>query len=156
MIREAIPAEEIDELFGLWEELMQLHQSHHAVFKVKPNSSQQLKAGLLSRLKEKDTKVFVYEVNQEPVGMIVVSIRRSADGFKLATKGLIAETIVKQSYRGGGVGQELLDAARKWLTDKGADHIELQVSINNTGAARFWQKQGFSISTQHMVLPLKA
>lgn len=155
MIREAVPAEEIDELFELWGELMQLHQAHHAVFKVKPNSEQQLKEAFFSRLKEKDTKVFVYEAGDKPVGMIVASVRRSAAGFKLGTKGYIAETIVSKDYRGTGAGKELLEAAKKWLTDKGADHIELQVSLKNPAAARFWETQGFTVSTQHMVLTLE-
>lgn len=134
---------------------MQLHQSHHAVFKVKPKSEKQLKAGLLTRLQEKNTRVFVYETDQEPRGMIVVSLRKSAAGFKLATKGYIAETIVKHGYRGTGAGKELVEAAKKWLSDNGADHIELQVSIKNTSATKFWQAQGFTVATQHMVLEVK-
>ena len=134
---------------------MLFHQPHHAVFKVKPNSQKQLKEEFLSRIKERETKVFVYEVGQEPIGMIVVSVRQSAAGFKLAKKGYIAETIVKKAHRGTGAGKELVEAAKKWLADKGADHIELQVSLKNPAAAKFWQEQGFTVSTQHMVLELK-
>lgn len=155
MIREAIPSEDIDELFELWKELMQLHQSHHAVFKTKSNSEQQLREGLLNRLKEKETKVFLYEREGEAVGMIITSVRRSAAGFKLATKGYIAEMIVSKNYRGTGAGKELVEAAKKWLSDKGADHIELQVSIKNPAAIKFWEAQGFSVSTQHMVMEIK-
>lgn len=155
MIREAIPAEDIDELFELWKEIMQLHQSHHAVFKVHPNSELLLKEELLNRLKEKGTKAFLYETAEEPVGMLIASVRNSASGFKLATKGYIGETIVKKVHRGSGVGKELVEAAKKWLTDKGADHIELQVSVKNPEAAKFWKAQGFTVSTQHMVLELK-
>ena len=155
MIREATPAEDIDELFELWRELMQLHQSHHAVFKIKPNAEQQLREELLNRLKERDTKVFLYEKEGEPIGMIITSVRRSAAGFKLSTKGYIAETIVSKNYRGTGAGKELVEAAKKWLSDKGADHIELQVSVKNPAAVKFWEAQGFSVSTQHMVLEIK-
>lgn len=155
MIREATPSEDIDELFELWKELMQLHQSHHAVFKVKADSEQQLKEGLLSRLKDKDTRVFVYEVAQEPVGMLITSVRKSVAGFKLATKGYIAETVVKKDYRGAGAGKALVEAAKKWLRDREADHVELQVSVKNQAAATFWEAQGFTVSTQHMVLELK-
>jgi ribosomal protein S18 acetylase RimI-like enzyme len=155
MIRQAIPSEDIDDLFELWKELMQLHQSHHAVFKVKSNQEKILKAELFTRIKEKDTKVFLYEVDEEPVGMIVTSIRKSAAGFKLSTKGYIAETVVKKEHQRTGAGKELVDAAKKWLLDKGADHIELQVSVKNQAAAKFWSDQGFTVSTQHMVLELK-
>jgi ribosomal protein S18 acetylase RimI-like enzyme len=155
VIREAIPAEDIDELFELWKELMQLHQSHHAVFRVKPSSAQQLREELMNRLKEKDTKVFVYEKEGEPIGMILTSVRRSAAGFKLSTKGYIAETIVNKNHRGTGIGKELVETAKKWLSDKGADHIELQVSVKNPAAIHFWETQGFSVSTQHMVLEIK-
>ena len=155
MIREAVPAEDIDELFELWKELMLQHQSHHDVFKVKPNSEPLLKQEFLTRIREKGTKVFVCEVDNEPVGMLVASIRKSAPGFKLATKGCIGETIVKKELRSSGAGSALVDAAKKWFADNGADHMELQVSVRNPAAARFWEAQGFVVTTQHMVKPLK-
>jgi ribosomal protein S18 acetylase RimI-like enzyme len=154
MIVEASP-EDIDELFELWLELMQHHQGMHKVFKCKPNHENALKAELLKRIREKDTKAFAYEQDGNWIGMMICHIRQGINGFELSRKGYIAETIIKEAYRNKGIGQELFEAARNWLQDKDADHIELQVSVKNAGAIKFWQEIGFSASTQHMVLLLK-
>lgn len=154
MIVEALP-EDIDDLFPLWLELMHHHQGHHKVFKCKPNHEKQLKTEFLTRIREKGTQVFVYEKAGEWVGMIICTIKQGVTGFELNRKGYIAETILKPAYRNKGIGKELFEAARNWLQDNGADHIELQVSEKNDGALKFWENQGFTPVTKHMVLVLK-
>ena len=153
MILEAT-ADDVDELYPLWQELMQLHQSHSPAFRCKPNHDAILKAELQTRLRDKSTQVFVYELHEEWVGMIIASLRKSPAGFELTSKGYIAETVIKPAHRNKGIGESLFEAARKWLHDNGADHIELQVSVKNAKAIKFWEKQGFSAYTQHMVLVL--
>jgi ribosomal protein S18 acetylase RimI-like enzyme len=153
MILEAT-ADDIEELYPLWQELMRLHHSHSPAFRCRPNQDTVLKAELKTRLRDKDTQVFVYERDEEWVGMVIASLRKSPAGFELASKGYIAETVIKPEYRNNGIGEALFEAARKWLQDRGADHIELQVSVKNTKAIKFWEKQGFSAYTQHMVLVL--
>jgi ribosomal protein S18 acetylase RimI-like enzyme len=155
MIREA-EADDIDEVYELWRELLDFHQSHHPVFRYKSTREQVLKKELLNRLKDKDTRIFGYIAEDEWRGMIVTNLKQSAPGFKFSRKGYIAETVVKSSYRGTGIGKELFEAAKNWLTDNGADHIELQVSVKNLAAMRFWQSQGFIPSTQHMVLDVSS
>lgn len=155
MIREADP-DDIDEVYELWRELLNFHQPHHPVFRFKPNSEQVLRKELLTRLKDKDTRVFGYVQADEWQGMIVANLKQAAPGFKFSSKGYIAETVVKEKYRGSGIGNELVEAAKKWLTDNGADHLELQVSVKNKAAIRFWEAQGFSPSTQHMVLDVSS
>lgn len=155
MIKEADP-DDLDEVYELWRVLLDFHQPYHPVFRYKPTSEKELKKELLTRLKDKDTRFFGYVIDEEWRGMIVASLKQSAPGFKLSRKGYIAETVVKDIYRGTGIGNELFETAKKWLTDNGADHIELQVSVKNAAAIRFWQSQGFTTSTQHMVLDVSS
>lgn len=154
MIVEAQP-DDIDELFELWKLLLDQHQAHHEIFRYRPGKEQALKAELLIRVKDRSTRVFVYEQDGVWLGMLVASMRPGATGFKLSSKGYIGETVVRQEARGKGIGGELFEAARKWLTDQGADHLELQVSAHNPQGIRFWESLGFTVSTQHMVLPIK-
>ena len=153
MISQAQP-EDIDELFELWRLLLDQHQGHHEVFRYRPGSELTLKTELLHRIKDKSTRVFVYQVGDDWVGMLVASLRPGSAGFRLSNKGYIGETVVQEAYRGQGIGKELFEVARKWLTDQGADHLELQVSVRNAQGIKFWESLGFSASTQHMVLPL--
>ncbi|MDX5438165.1 MAG: GNAT family N-acetyltransferase [Pontibacter sp.] len=103
MILEAQP-EDIDEVHSLWRILLDHHQGHHPVFRYKPGSEQALKAELLIRIKDKNTRVFVYQHGEEWVGMLIASIRPGSAGFKLSNKGYIAETVLKEAYRGNGIG----------------------------------------------------
>ncbi|WP_242928617.1 GNAT family N-acetyltransferase [Pontibacter vulgaris] len=154
MIREA-DTDDLDEVYTLWRELLDFHQSHHVIFKYKPGSDRVLKEEIRNRLKDKDTRVFAYVNEQEEwLGLIVATYKKAVEGFKLSRKGYIGETIVKENFRSSGVGKELFEAAKKWLEDKGADHLELQVSVKNTAGLRFWESQGFTPSTYHMVLSL--
>ena len=148
----AADPDDIDDVYALWQELLDLHQSHHPIFRCKPDSEQALRNELLLRLKDKDTRIFGYVQQDEWRGMVVASIKKTVPGFRLSHKGYIAETIIKEKFRRQGIGNELVEAAKNWLTDKGADHIELQVSVRNPAAMRFWEKQGFAPTTQHMVL----
>lgn len=155
MITAADP-DDIDEVYALWRELLDYHQPHHPIFKYKPNSEQAQKKELLARLKDKDTRVFGFVQEDEWQGMIIANMKQAAPGYKFSHKGYIAETVVKAKYRGSGIGNELFETAKNWLIDKGADHIELQVSVKNKDALRFWEGQGFTPSTQHMVLAVSS
>ncbi|GAB3536525.1 hypothetical protein GCM10027443_27050 [Pontibacter brevis] len=155
MIIEAEP-DDIDEVYELWHELLDFHQPHHPIFRYKPNQEDVLKKELQTRLKDKNTRFFGYVQDDEWRGLIVATLKQAALGFRLSNKGYIAETVVKGQYRSTGIGNELVEAAKKWLTDNGADHIELQVSVKNKAAIRFWEGQGFTPSTQHMVLDVSA
>lgn len=153
MISDAQP-EDIDELFALWQLLLDQQQHHHEVFRYVPGCELTLKTELLHRIKDKSTRVFVYQVDDTYVGMLLASLRPGSAGFRLSKKGYIGETVVQAAYRGRGIGKELFEAARKWLTDQGADHLELQVTVRNAQGIRFWESLGFNAATQHMVLPL--
>ncbi|WP_242917503.1 GNAT family N-acetyltransferase [Pontibacter liquoris] len=153
MIQIAEP-DDIDDVFELWRELLDYHQPLHRVFAYYPEQEQALKAELLYRMKDKDTRIFGFVQDDEWQGLLIASMRKATPGLKLAHKGYVAETVVKEKYRGSGVGKVLFEAAKKWLIDHGADHLELQVAINNPTGVRFWEAQGFKVSTQHMVLEL--
>lgn len=155
MIIEAQP-EDIEELYELWRLLLDQHQGLHEVFRYKPGSENTLKTELLHRVKDKSTRVFVYQEEEVWAGMLVASLRPGSAGFKLSSKGYIGETVVREEYRGRGIGKELFESARKWLCDRGADHLELQVSVHNPQGLRFWESLGFTPSTQHMVLSLQS
>ncbi|WP_022822642.1 GNAT family N-acetyltransferase [Hymenobacter norwichensis] len=152
-IREAT-IHDLDELYRLWCELMEMHQAYHPVFGFHRTAKVELKRLLRDRLYESYTRLFVAEKPDGLAALLVATYQVGSKGMRLHRRGYIAETFVEETHRRQGVGGALFHAAKTWLTSRGADHLELQVAVANPAAAQFWAAQGFTITTQHMTLPL--
>ena len=153
IIREAT-AQDLDELYRLWCELMEQHYAYPPVFGYHRTARVELKRLLRDRLYEVYTRIFVAERVQGLAGLLVATHQVGSRGMHFYRRGYIAETIVEAAYRRQGVGRALFTAAKTWLTTQGADHLELQVAVANPAAQQFWVAQGFAVTTQHMMLPL--
>lgn len=130
IIREA-QEQDIPAVYILWCELMQHHQVYHPVFQYHPSAEASLKQTLLKRFASEDTTIFIAQKSDTLVGFLIANFKTSPEGFHYRNKGYIAETYVREDARGSGVGKKLFDAARRWFTAQQADHIELQVAIQN-------------------------
>ncbi len=56
--------------------------------------------------------------------------------------GYVSEVAVRDKRR--GIGTRLLEAAHAWFREKGLPYAEVNVSVRNAVAGRFWRKQGYS------------
>lgn len=150
-------AADIDPLFQLWCQLMDQHQAYHPVFGYHAAAGFRLKQALRERLQETRTRVFVADMVGADglAGLLLATYQTASSGMHYFRRGYIAETIVVEAYRRQGLGQALFGAAKTWLISEGADHLELQVAVQNLAALRFWQAQGFGVTTQHLMLPLQ-
>ncbi|SNR39550.1 MULTISPECIES: GNAT family N-acetyltransferase [Hymenobacter] len=146
--------QDIDELYGLWRELMDEHQAYHPVFGYHPAAEFQLKRMLRHRVAEKNTRVFVAQGRYRILGLLVASYQMGNPGMHFFRRGYIAETVVRQAYRRHGLGRALFQAALAWLSSQGADHLELQVAAANPAALHFWESLGFTPTTVHLMRPL--
>lgn len=88
-----------------------------------------------------------FKVIEHSGGIVGVSIGGSHNG-----RGTITHTWVAEGYRGHRLGQILSDASLQSLYDGGAHAVHLMTTANNTGAERFWQRQGFVRDTVHTFL----
>jgi len=152
-IREATH-HDLDELYRLWCELMEMHQAYHPVFGFHRAAKAELRRLLRDRLYESYTRIFVAEKPGGLAGLLVATYQLGSRGMHFHRRGYIAETIVEEAHRRQGLGRALFNSAKAWLSTQGADHLELQVAIANPAATQFWAAQGFAITTNHMVLPL--
>lgn len=55
----------------------------------------------------------------------------------------IEDLIVRPEYRGGRIGEALMDAVIDRARDKGIDRVELDVERDNQAALRFYRRKGF-------------
>ncbi|HEX8428243.1 GNAT family N-acetyltransferase [Hymenobacter sp.] len=152
-IREATP-QDLDELYRLWCELMEIHQAYHPVFGYHRAAKVELRRLLRDRLYESYTRIFVVEKPGGLAGLLVATYQVGSRGMHFHRRGYIAETIVEEAHRRQGMGRALFTSAKAWLAIQGADHLELQVAIANPAAQQFWAAQGFTVTTQHMMLPI--
>ncbi len=155
MVIRLATTEDLDQLVGLWMELMEHHQHWHPVLELSAGARRAARHELHYRLLEPYTRIFVCDAGQRRLlGMIVTRYYGSSTTNRLWRCGYIAETVVCTSHRGQGIGRRLAAVACQWLRSLGLDYIELQVVPRNETARQFWQSQGFQPLTQQMVLLL--
>ena len=135
----------------LWFDLMAYHNEHHKAF-ILAKKDKALVIELLSgNLKDTNSNIFLAAHQDQIVGFIICRYSIGSELFQLCRKGYIAETYVHENHRSKGIGKLLFETAEQWMINKGANHIELQVSIKNLEAQKFWKNKGFNTSTCHMI-----
>jgi GNAT superfamily N-acetyltransferase len=67
-------------------------------------------------------------------------------GFGCWTGGHFDSLFVRTAARGGGVGQELLEAIEVQMAAGGTDHFVLDCLIGNTAGRRFYERHGWHVS----------
>jgi len=80
----------------------------------------------------------VPDARSDPVGMVTVSVQDSVGQI-----GLIA---VHESIRGRGLGQELIRAAHKGMSARGAHRSIVVTQLENRAACRLYEKSGYSVA----------
>ena len=111
---------------------------------------------LKSILTNKNTFLVVSDYNGTIVGVVLYKIDAYPDDniYKERKFGYIEEMIVKESFRGKGIGNKLLDYAIKDLKTRDIIDIELNVWENNTIGQRFFKKHRFKTIQRRMKLDL--
>ena len=130
---------------------MHFHKNHHAVFTLNENSKDSILAMLKEKLSASETKVFLARNDTDALGILICRFQITSEAFVLYRKAYIGETMVHNKFQGMGLGKALYQHAEAYFNEKGADHIELQVSVKNPKAIKFWEKRGFVASTKHMI-----
>lgn len=84
--------------------------------------------------------IFVAETNETIVGMINVSVRKTI--IHPSESALIDELIVTESYRGKGIGKQLVYSAIAESKKIGCCEIEVSTELTNKKAISFYKKCG--------------
>lgn len=81
----------------------------------------------------------------QPVGFLVCSIGASGEGE-------VATLYVEQTCRRTGVGTGLMERGMRWLKDRGAKDIGIDVVAGNDRAVAFYRTFGFKVRKTRMSL----
>lgn len=91
----------------------------------------------------------IAEINAVPLGFIHArSHKDSISGEMCGTVPLLA---VSPKVQGKGIGKLLIGTVEHWAKNLGYRLLHLEVFANNKKAYHFYQKQGFSAETTHMI-----
>lgn len=84
--------------------------------------------------------VFVAFQSQEPVGLMGL-LRQQAS--KMKHRSTLIMVYLRDSARGQGLAEGLMNAVAKYAAESGVSQIELNVSSQNRRAIRFYERNGF-------------
>lgn len=91
--------------------------------------------GIEKFLRRNTDTCFVAELQGRIVGVIM----SGHDG----RRGFIYHTTVMESFRGNGIGRNLVEAAMKALEKEGIHKVGLMAFARNESGNMFWEKMGF-------------
>jgi len=85
--------------------------------------------------------LLIAEMNEAVIGFINFTIRKTL--LHSGPSGLIDELVVSKSYRGKGVGKQLIYAAIEKCRQLGCCEVEVSTEFTNTNAREFYKNCGF-------------
>jgi len=98
---------------------------------------------LLSR-QGPERQVFVAEISGRVAGMCSIqTLISTAEGGLV---GQVEDVIVRDGYRGNGMGNALMDAVDNWAREKGLTRLQLLAERDNARALKFYQSRGWEIT----------
>lgn len=96
-----------------------------------------------NRISEKDGVCFVAEVDGKVVGYLIGAMIEPYTYRKIKKQSELENTLVKEEFRGRGIGEKLFEEFVKWSKEHGAERIKVSASADNFGAIKFYQRVGF-------------
>ena len=153
-------AEGIAELEPLWRALYDAHSAiAQGVAPVRPYEEtwRRRRKQYEEWLGGDDTTLLLARRGDRAVGYAMLTLGPGAATWDIGERVAELETLsVLADERGTGVGAALVEAARKWARERGADSISVGLAHTNDGARRFYEREGFGPFYLDMVLDLRA
>ena len=129
------------------------YQSEHFVLSPLGARSRQLEEILKS-----ENQVMLVAVDESDVVIgfahVVFMGVKAFSCLKPQTNIYLQDLVVSGDYRNRGIGTLLLNEAKKYGTEKGADFFRTQVFPMNKAGLRFYERNGFSIKMITIEAPL--
>ena len=143
----------IEELYTELEKDGVFYQPEHFVLSKTGERSHQMEGVLKS-----DTQVmFVAEDGGTIIGFahVLFAKAKAFSCLKPQSNIYLQDLVVTQSYRNRKIGTMLLETAKQYGIEKGADFFRTQVFPGNIDGMRFYERNGFSTKMITIECPLK-
>ena len=143
----------IEALYTELEKDAVMYQSEHFVLSPSGARSRQLEEIL-----KNENQVMLVAVDESDVVIgfahVVFMGVKAFSCLKPQTNIYLQDLVVSGDYRNRGIGTLLLNEAKKYGTEKGADFFRTQVFPMNKAGLRFYERNGFSIKMITIEAPL--
>lgn len=103
-----------------------------------------------------DSAIFVAEAAHQLIGFAEVYVRQD-ESNPLRTSyrhGHLQSLMVKEAFRGQGVGTKLLEAAQQWARERGATEMRVETWEFEEGPLRFYEKNDYRTLRRTLVRAL--
>lgn len=154
-IRPARP-EDAQRLVPLWRQMSAAHEQYEPVFFASGNDAEARWQEYCLGLFEKDNPVLLVAEGPagEPIGYLMgwMETRRSTRRYRRSC--FIQAVLVDANHRGRGIAKALMARATEHARAAGAEMMELNVALANTGARALYDNLGFRPATTRMYRPL--
>lgn len=99
---------------------------------------------LMLREQGRERQVFVAENDGKVLGMCSIqTLISTAEGTLV---GLVEDVVVREGFRGNGIGNLLMEAVDGWAKRHGLTRLQLLADRNNTPALKFYESRGWKIT----------
>jgi GNAT superfamily N-acetyltransferase len=142
IIVRAFKATDEPAIFALAESEMKAHELLDGRFKLRPGAGDRYAVYLRDRARDIDSAIFVAELDQEVVGLVIGSIRKQDSFFEIQRYGYLSDLIVAPHVRRRGIGRALFERASLWFKSLGMDIVRLHVAVRSDEARGFWARFG--------------
>ncbi|HEY0070804.1 MAG TPA: GNAT family N-acetyltransferase [Chloroflexia bacterium] len=97
-------------------------------------------------LSDADALLLVAEHAGQLVGVLRAAVRQAPGHPPVVPRSFVevSELVVREGFRGQGIGTLLMEAAHRWAAEKGAGTVELTVWDFNTEALALYEKLGYT------------
>jgi len=151
---------DVGEIASSWEELMKSFRHHkkkgrRLLYRRKKTSEGVYRRFVKKVIRARKSTIFVAEYEGKIAGHVLVEVYSRSPIYVLDKEAYIYEIIVREKYRGRGIGPELLEAAEEWAAEKGARVCLLTIFPENKWAEKIYRREGFKRDYNSMVKILK-
>lgn len=135
---------DIPAVLELWKELMDFHGEIDPLFTRSPDGGDNFMNHLKERLESPDSVLFVAETGGVIAGYLLAGVAHYPPVFIEKNYGMINDVAVSAGFRRQGIGEAMVEEARRWFLDRGLSRMEMRLLNANETSTAFWEKMGFS------------
>jgi ribosomal protein S18 acetylase RimI-like enzyme len=149
VVRPATHAD-VAEIVAIWGELALQHAALDSTFAPSARWQDEYRHFVRELLGRQDALAVVAVDHARVVGYAVGRISMLPGFFARRERGYIHDAVVREEYRGRGIGRRLVEALLTWMRGAGVAIVELTVATSNHHAVEFWRHVGFDSYMVHM------